>query len=236
MKRSWYSVSSSHLLRGICLLVLLSVIGCASTGSQTTLSCITTKYSARDSAEQVLLKDYDTALKQLSYDQREIDKMGKRYSGATLSMSGAGIASGIAATSLAVASPANAAVVAGLTGFGSGMAAFQTMYADEGFARDYYEKWAQSIDENRKAVSVQIHDKLTAGIDSQEKFSSLCMLICDLRYVRDTTPKPTIVKSGEKPQAAVPLVLLQLQQLLSQNAITQAEYDAKKKAILDSIK
>jgi len=54
----------------------------------------------------------------------------------TLATGGVGIASGIAAGALVVASPANAVWVAALTGVGAGALSFQTRAALEGFSRD----------------------------------------------------------------------------------------------------
>lgn len=59
-----------------------------------------------------------------------------KNSAITLLTGGAGIASAVAATTLAVASPANTVWVAGLSAFGSGVMTFQMRAALEGYSRD----------------------------------------------------------------------------------------------------
>jgi len=66
----------------------------------------------------------------------ELRRTADNRSNLTLFTGGAGIASGVAATTLAVASPANVVWVAGLSAFGTGVLSFQTRAALEGFSRD----------------------------------------------------------------------------------------------------
>ena len=61
---------------------------------------------------------------------------------------------GVAAAVLVAASPANAATVAGLTAFGSGVTGFQTMAAAEGISREAVARvHATQLDHARKAES-----------------------------------------------------------------------------------
>ncbi|MFN9845216.1 MAG: hypothetical protein ACK539_15490 [Planctomycetota bacterium] len=72
------------------------------------------------------------------------------YSTVRLWTGGTGVTAGIAAAVLVVASPANAATVAGLTSLGSGVVGFQASLAAEGMTREAVAKVHETV---RKQVS-----------------------------------------------------------------------------------
>jgi len=84
----------------------------------------------------------------------EIRSSADNNSETSLTVSGIGIASGIAATALVVASPANAVWVAGLSGVSTGALGYQTRLAQEGFTRDaVYREFERLASEYKTANS-----------------------------------------------------------------------------------
>ena len=68
-----------------------------------------------------------------------------RYSKVDLGIGLSGVVSGVAAAILVVASPANAATVAGLTAWGAGATGYQTSLASAGFSREIIAKVHQDL-------------------------------------------------------------------------------------------
>lgn len=84
----------------------------------------------------------------------DLRRTADKNSALTLWTGGAGIASGVAATTLAVASPANVVWVAGLSAFGTGVLTFQTRAALEGYSRDAVARvYNQTITKIQKSTS-----------------------------------------------------------------------------------
>jgi hypothetical protein len=80
--------------------------------------------------------EYQKIMDKIDSKLDDLRRTAEKNSTVTLWTGGAGIASGVAATTLVVASPANAVWVAGLTAFGTGVMTFQTRAALEGYSRD----------------------------------------------------------------------------------------------------
>ena len=90
---------------------------------------------ARDKQLDDLSAEYTKALPEAQGRLNTLKGQADRRSGATLGTSLAGIASGITAGVLLVASPANAVWAAAFTGFGTGVLSFQAQMFNEGYSR-----------------------------------------------------------------------------------------------------
>ncbi len=79
---------------------------------------------------------YTATKKDAAKTLRRLEQQADHHGKIAVGTGGVGIAAGIAAGALVVASPANAVWVAALTGVGTGALSFQTRMALEGFSRD----------------------------------------------------------------------------------------------------
>ena len=128
------------------IIPMFFLIGCAPALYKPNLSFLKTesptvtedpqkRTEARDKQLNDLSAEYTKALTEAQGRLNTLKGQADRRSGATLLTSVAGIASGITASVLLVASPANAVWAAAFTGFGTGVLTFQTEMFNEGYSR-----------------------------------------------------------------------------------------------------
>ena len=90
----------------------------------------------------------------------EIRDLADQNSETSLAVSTVGILSGITATALVVASPANSVWVAGFTGASTGALGYQTRLAQEGFTRDAVQREFERLASEYKAANAEFGEAL----------------------------------------------------------------------------
>lgn len=136
---------------------------------------------------------YYIELDKVSKRTESLEKDGKLFSTISLGIQLVGIAAGIAATALVVASPANAAWVAALTGVSSGAATYTLASSNEGFTRrdaiSYQNNIKQKTQDSLKKVNCAELEvaKLSANEGQwEDKIKKMQDAINDLRIAAFT--------------------------------------------------
>lgn len=126
----------------------------------------------------------------------ELRNKADNNSNLTLWSGGLGVASGVAATTLVVASPANAIWVTGLSTFGTGVLTFQSRAALEGYSRDAVARVYNQIITKISQASILIGNDFeflrqnvkSSGDDFDERAGELDKRIIELHSAAILTP------------------------------------------------
>jgi hypothetical protein len=168
----------------------------------------------------------------------ELRSLANKKSITSLSVSTVGVLSGIAATTLLVASPANIIWVTGLTGLSTGALGYQTRLAQEGFSREAVQREFEKIASEYKDANSEFGDALAIlqanlnstnvtdwnlGVSKAEKSLSTMETLTTLGYL----PKGT-QEDLNKIKAKDEEILNQIKQLSLQNNELKTKVEALK--------